>query len=251
MVIKMKAKEKLLNVLKENKKLKEELKMVRKRYREQNEAEIDTQTKPTNGEVSTSDGTALQPADASQDDMAKKYEENEADVDTQATPKDSAPASDGTKMEPEEVGQNDAEEVRAKNAKMEQVNANGEEDEEKKEQVNGEEEEDKKEEQANGEDEEELKEQENGEEEKKFEEMEDDMGKVAEILEQLVGRVDALEAKVNTLTGKENAEEGDEEEETEPQPPISESRRLRDTFTEAVKTSQSDDFKNIAKNIIY
>lgn len=238
MVIKMKAKEKLLNVLKENKKLKEELKMVRKRYREQNEAEIDTQTKPTNGEVSTSDGTALQPADASQDDMAKKYEENEADVDTQATPKDSAPASDGTKMEPEEVGQNDAEEVRAKNAKMEQVNANGEEDEEKKEQ-------------ANGEDEEELKEQENGEEEKKFEEMEDDMGKVAEILEQLVGRVDALEAKVNTLTGKENAEEGDEEEETEPQPPISESRRLRDTFTEAVKTSQSDDFKNIAKNIIY
>lgn len=212
--------------------------MVRKRYREQNEAEIDTQTKPTNGEVSTSDGTALQPADASQDDMAKKYEENEADVDTQATPKDSAPASDGTKMEPEEVGQNDAEEVRAKNAKMEQVNANGEEDEEKKEQ-------------ANGEDEEELKEQENGEEEKKFEEMEDDMGKVAEILEQLVGRVDALEAKVNTLTGKENAEEGDEEEETEPQPPISESRRLRDTFTEAVKTSQSDDFKNIAKNIIY
>lgn len=203
-------KEKLTTILKEHKALKEEVSM--KRLKE-NEANKDSQTSPSIPGASGPSAKA-NPSTASQDDLAKKYAENEADKDTQATPS-TAGASGSGKYEPG-VGQDGgvADDLK-KDTKMESEGSEVKKEAEVEIEV--------------GEDEEEDKESE------RFKEFEGDMTKMVEILEALKGKVDALEEKMAKMEGGASAAPAEK-----PEPPMTESKRLSNSFVEAVNVSKSD-----------
>ena len=237
----MDAKKKLMNILEENKKLKEELNMSRKKLKEQNLEGTDTQVAPAQP-LTKSDGTALDSKNASADDLGKKYEENEADVDTQATPTDAVPASDGTKLDAVAASQDDLNRKYA-SKKMEQSPEGEEDNEEEAAPVV-----DKKLEEQDEEKpiEEQIPETDLAE---KYSEMEGDMGKVVEIMEALKNEIDGLKQEIATIKGGES-EEGDVEGE-KPEPPMVEKANLSSVFVEAMKVKGKDDFGKAVQNVIY
>jgi hypothetical protein len=165
---------------------------------------------------------------ASQDDMAKKYAENEEGKDVQAPAK--GPEGPGTKLEPRAVGQDDgvAKEL-TPDAKMEKV-----------------------------EEKEPVKESDDADEDdtsKRYKEMEGDMGKMVEILEALKAKVDKLEEAVFAKKEAHEEPDGDEAKPANPEPPMTESKRLSNSFVEAVSvgpTTNSDKaFNSAVKKVLY
>jgi len=231
---KMDVKNKLKNILEENKKLKEELQMAKTRLKE-NEANKDLQA-PAPQPLTKSDGTALDAKNASADDLAKKYEENEADKDVQATPAQPVKPSDGDSAMKTDSVKASADDLAKKYSasKMEQ-SPEGEEDN-KEEQVDLEEEGDKPETDLA----------------EKYSEMEGDMGKVVEIMEALKNEVDNLKQEVAAMKGGNSEEgEGDVNVSEQPEPPITEKAHLRDVFVESLKVGNKDKFGQIVQKVIY
>jgi len=224
----MKAKEKLIAILEENKKLKEELKMVK--LKEQN----DTQVSPSQN-VSKSDGAKSEPDKVAQDDMAKKYEENEETKDTQTNPPQPVSQGDGDsamKTDADKTSQdNMADKYPASKMEAEGDEADTPEEEEEPEPT----------------------------EMEKFREMEDDMTKLVEVIESLKNRIEKLEGNGNGEEEEKPMEEQDEvtvdaeEEEDkaeEPEPPMTESHSLRDVFIETI-SKREDDFGKVVQKVIY
>jgi len=233
------SKTKLIEILQENKKMKEEL-SVMKKMKEANLVKTDTQVTPPEPAPAAAGGK-LEPDVSSKGAEVQKEQANIAKADTQTQPSASvAPPGEGTPLNPDAASQDDLAK-KAEAPAMEKVAT--------KEQADSEEEDE----------EEEENEEKLGEAKKKkafkmgfkLREMEDDMTKLVEIIEVLKNKVEALEAKVLGNAPVEPAPEAGEAKPDEmPMPPMSESMTLRNVFTEIIDTKKIP-FSESARKVLY
>ena len=213
------AKQFILNLIGENKKLKEDINM--RKLKEQNIAKSDTQVNPAQP-VAKSDGSPIDAKNASQDDLAQKYkEQNVAAKDIQANPAEPAKASSGTPLQAEPASADQP----VKPSVMEKTPEMEDEKEEPKEDKVG--------------------------EDGKFKEFEGDMEKITEILEAMKGRIEALEKKImsSAVAPEEKPEMPLKAE--EPMPPMAERAQLGlgSVFVESIKTADTNFGKAVHKVI--
>jgi hypothetical protein len=226
----MDAKEKLKNILEENRKLKEELKMVK--THKENNANSDTQVAPAQL-ASKGDGSPLDAKNASQDDLAKKYAENEADKDVQAQAKQPVSGSDGNKDVKADAA-NASQDDLSKKYPVSKMEAEGDGIPKVGEQPVAKAEEGKA-----------IEDKPEVDITEKYKEMEGDMGKLVEIVGALKSRIEALEAK-----GKTEAATAPVQGQEKPEPPMTENVNLRNVFVETIKTD-AESFGKIVRNVIY
>jgi hypothetical protein len=162
-------------------------------------------------------------------------EANEANTDSQAAASIPSDKDKGTKLEPKGAGQDDGSGLAGDKAasKMEKARKEAAEEEELEESAD-EDEDDKMSESF-----------------KEFREMyESDMGKMTDIVERLKEEIDTLKGKVEELNGGEPEKEASDEK-SEPQPPMTESMRMKNIFTEAVKGKDDDSFGKSVHKVLY
>jgi len=231
-------KTKLIEILQENKKMKEEL-SVMKKMKEANLVKTDTQVTPPEPAPAAAGGK-LEPDVSSKGAEVQKEQANIAKADTQTQPSASvAPPGEGTPLDAKGASQDDLakkqEAPAMETVKVKESESDEDEDEE-----------------------EEENEEKYGEAKKKkafkmgfkLREMEDDMTKLVEIIEVLKNKVEALEKKVMTENPEPSPEGEVKTDEEKPMPPMSESMTLRSVFVETMETGKSN-FSESARKVLY
>jgi hypothetical protein len=202
----------------------------------ENEAGQDTQA-PASAAGVASKGTPLDPQGVGQNDGSGMIaKENDANADSQAAASIMPDSTKGTPLDAKGAGQDTGSGLAGDKAasKMEKARKEAAEEEDEEEL-----------EESADEPKEELKER-----FREFREMyESDMGKMTDIVERLKEEIDTLKGKVEELNGSEPAKEADNA--SEPQPPMTESMRLKNIFTEAIKPKDEDSFKASVRKVIY
>lgn len=214
----MDLKQKLVDILKENKTMKEELTMAKK-LKEATDLSKDTQaTPPQNAPASA--GAALVPDGASKDVV----KENEAKTDTQATPSGEPKASDGTQLTADQTSKDTVKEQENETPEMKK-------DEVKKEA-----------------DEPMAKKPE--EEKDVMKEQTGDMDMVVEVLEMMKAKIDELSSSVADLQAKLSAgTEAGVPSASEPMEPMEEKMNIKAIITDSIKGENK--FEEAVKNVLY